>query len=328
MEKKMPNKILFYGDIACDLVIKTEIIPEDGHDAAITDLDLLFGGSSANSAAVASALGADAYYMGFIGNDIYSDLLFKDLNSHNVHTDLVKNVNGKSTMIIAIINNAGDRSMLSYRGVNAEYPYEANFSTLIQDFDAIHISGYCLQNEHSRNTAIALLNEANHQKIPVSIDPSFLSSNLNSPELANLLPLISIIFPNRSEAQQLTKKDSLSQQAEEIHNLGIQLAVLKLDEEGCYISRAKTMTAIQIDAYHQSNLVNTVGAGDAFCAGFLVAHLRGLSLSEAGKIGNASAHIVLEGNGGRDHVPNKKRMKELLEKHNDSVLFQKFYSTH
>ena len=322
----MTKKILFYGDIACDLVIRTEEIPTDGHDITISDLDLQYGGSSANSAAVAAALGAEAYYMGFIGNDIYSQLLLDDLKKNHVKTDFLKQVDGKSTMIIAMINHAGDRSMLSYRGVNAEYAYEADFDKIVQTFDAIHVSGYCLQNDHSKATAIALVDAAAMHKIPVSIDPSFLSSNIHSPELASMMSQLIYIFPNRSEAQQITNELNFRKQADKIHSIGIAFAVLKLDEKGCYISHNKNKDQpIEVSSYPQPNLANSVGAGDAFCAGFLVAHLQGFSLKESGKIGNASAHIILAGNGGRDHLPIQERMQVVLSQHGDASLYKKFY---
>lgn len=325
----MTKKILFYGDIACDLVIHTEAMPEDGfigHDARISDLDLQLGGSSANSAAVAATLGIDAYYMGFVGDDLYSHMLLDDLNQKGVKTDWTQQVSGKSTMIIALIDRSGERSMLSYRGVNANYSYQADFDTLVQNFDAVHISGYCLQDQHSKTTAMALVKAASNHKIPISIDPSFLSSQITTPEFAELLTRLDYIFPNRNEALQMTGNVDPDKQLDTFLQMGIRWPVLKRDKEGCVVFDQNTNQTISINAFAQANIVNAVGAGDAFCAGFLSAHMLGMSPSDAGKIGNAAAHIVLAGKGGRDHLPTRTRMRRVLEDAGEKALFRQFYT--
>jgi ribokinase len=317
----MGVKILFYGDIATDLVIRTEAVPDDGHDASIQDLDLKFGGSSANSAAVAASLGAEAYYMGFVGDDLYSELLIEDLKKNNVKTNLVRQMPGKSTMIVAMINKSGDRTMLSYRGVNAEYSYKTDFDQLVKSFDAIHISGYCLQDKHSKETALNLVKAANKYTIPLSIDPSYLSSHLDSDEFSGILEKLTYLFPNRSEAIQITKSKDLQKQLQLLEEKGIRYPILKLDEQGCAFANKELLNGFEIlPAYPQKNLVNAVGAGDAFCAGFLYAHLQGLSLAQSAKIGNAAAHIVLEGKGGRDHLPSKERMKKVFSPMDQSLV--------
>ncbi len=323
----MTVKILFYGDIAMDLVIETEAMPDDGHDASIKDLDLQFGGSSANSASVAASLGAEAFYMGFVGNDLYSELLIQDLKKNNVRTDLVQEKLGKSSMILAMINKSGERTMLSYRGVNAEYRYEADFQTLVKEFDAIHISGYCLQDQHSKETALKLIDAANKQSIPLSIDPSYLSSHLNSTAFSGILKKLTYLFPNRSEAYQITQTQKLSEQLYILKEKQIVYPILKLDEDGCSFTDQNEAEGIKIiPAYPQTHIKNAVGAGDAFCAGFLCAHLRGFSLTEAAKIGNAAAHVVLAGNGGRDYLPTQSRIKTVLETSNDLALYKNFYA--
>lgn len=323
----MTIKILFYGDIAMDLVIRTEAMPDDGHDATIQDLDLQFGGSSANSAAVAASLGAEAYYIGFVGDDLYSDLLVKDLEKNQVKTNLIRQMPGKSTMIVAMINKAGERTMLSYRGVNAQHTYDTDFIKLVKSFDAIHISGYCLQDQHSKATALNIIEAAWNQSIPLSIDPSYLSSHINTEEFSGILEKLTYIFPNRSEAYQITKTKDPTEQLHIFQDKRICYPILKLDEQGCAFIDNKNNDCIKIiPAYPQKHIVNAVGAGDAFCAGFLYAHIKGLSLTQSSKIGNAAAHIVLEGNGGRDHLPTQERMQSVLTSPEDIALLDKFYS--
>ena len=192
---------------------------------------------------------------------------------------------------------------------------------MVKSFDAIHISGYCLQDKHSKETALNLVKAANKYTIPLSIDPSYLSSHLDSDEFSGILEKLTYLFPNRSEAIQITKSKDLQKQLQLLEEKGIRYPILKLDEQGCAFANKELLNEFEIlPAYPQKNLVNAVGAGDAFCAGFLYAHLQGLSLAQSAKIGNAAAHIVLEGKGGRDHLPSKERMKKVFSPMDQSLV--------
>ena len=66
-------------------------------------------------------------------------------------------------------------------------------------------------------------------------------------------------------------------------------------------------------AYKVDRIVNTSGAGDAFCGGFLSGYLNGLPPEQAARFGNAAAHFILGGHGGHNSVADYEQVVKLIK---------------
>jgi sugar/nucleoside kinase (ribokinase family) len=78
------------------------------------------------------------------------------------------------------------------------------------------------------------------------------------------------------------------------------VVAVKLGDEGCYVTNGKEEHKIPGLTVP---VVDTTGAGDAFCAGFLYGQLKNKSLLECGKIGNFVASRCVEKMGARQGLP-------------------------
>jgi sugar/nucleoside kinase (ribokinase family) len=84
-----------------------------------------------------------------------------------------------------------------------------------------------------------------------------------------LLSVTDIFFPNKIEALAITRSDNIESAAKQLASKS-QLAVVKLGAEGALLqNRDKTIFASTIPV----NVVDTIGAGDSFDAGFLYGYL-------------------------------------------------------
>ena len=87
--------------------------------------------------------------------------------------------------------------------------------------------------------------------------------------ILELIKKADIVFPGEDEASfLLNKKGTPEKTAEEFLQLGCQYVALKLGERGCYVVSQKE-TGIFVPSYKIENIVDTIGAGDGFAAGFL-----------------------------------------------------------
>ncbi len=306
----MNKRILFYGDIGVDIVIETNDFPRLGEDAVVRYASTLPGGSSANSAVVAGRLGACSYYMGLVGNDIYQSMLVRDLEENNVRTNYIRKVEGKNSIIIAMVDGHGERTFFSYRGVNGSVNYGMINRGLTQDFDCVHLSGYSMQDKFSRETSLALVTDAKESGVLLSLDPSHAFAKSHYGNDRGFLSNFDIVMPNQNEAELMTREKDPQKAAKALREMGIKMVVVKMSGDGCWLSYQDR--ELQIPAFVVSKFRNTIGAGDAFCSGFLVGLLHGIAPEYAVRTGNAAANLILKGEGGHSHMPNLEEVIRMI----------------
>lgn len=304
------KRVLFYGDLGIDIIVEADQSPQLGRDAFVRDMHTFVGGSAANSAVVASCLNLDAYFMGLIGDDMFKDALLHDLNLHNVKLDHLREVKGKNTLIFVIVNDTGERTFYSYRGVNGAQQFGEIRNGFTKAFDCVHISGYSMQAECSKATAFRLIEDARANHVLLSLDPSdlFAKSDYGSDE--SFITNFDIVIPNLDEAMLMSKQTDVVRAARTIRRMGAKIVIVKMGREGCFLSSEET--EVFIPAYSLRHIENSIGAGDAFCAGFLSGFLNGLSLENSARIANAAAHFVILGKGGHSNTPNLENVLDLI----------------
>jgi ribokinase len=101
------------------------------------------------------------------------------------------------------------------------------------------------------------------------------------------------------ELRLLTRKD-YREGAKILVREGVRIVGVKLGGRGCYVTDGKEEHLI--DAF-KVRVVDTTGAGDAFCAGFLYGLVHGRDLYSCGKIGNFVASRKIGVIGAREGLP-------------------------
>jgi ribokinase len=309
------KKLLVYGDIAMDVIVKTASISELEEDTNVDDLAITPGGSAANCAAIASDLGLTATFLGNIGNDQWSKLLEKDLKKHHINIKYLNHMSGLATICISIVNGPGNRKFYSYRGVNEISSIVPIPDSFIKQHQCIHLSGYSFQNANSAEMAMELVQSAKKHNLLVSLDPSYLFAR--DLDLANneILKNVDFFYPNREEAYQLTKLHDPLKAAQKIREYGPKVVIVTLDKDGCLVVGDDIQQTIKIN--NDEKVIDTTGAGDAFCAGFLTGVLNGLPLDQSCKIGSAAASHIIARLGAHEYPPSGRDILNILEKNND-----------
>ena len=103
-----------------------------------------------------------------------------------------------------------------------------------------------------------------------------------------------------------------------VREWGIEVVVIKLDEDGCFVATQDTETLVS--AYPAGRVVDAIGAGGAFCAGFLGATLMGSGVVEAAKVGNAAAVHMIGEVGGHEKPPTRRDIMTVLEDNGDRAV--------
>jgi len=306
------QQVTVFGDINVDVLMSIPTYPPPGGDAMATGLILRPGGSVANTAIVLAKLGVQVRLIGRTGDDRWADMALAPLLEYNVDVSAVRRDATESTGLIFIpVTPDGERTMFSYRGANTLIPPQEIGPELLQGSRILHISGYNFLTTPQRTSTWRAVDLAQQAGIPLSLDVGVEPALRARAEIERLLPSVSIILLGMDEARPLFEIDSAEEAAQCALERGVLLAAIKLGRDGCLLADRKRVFR---QPGFQVQVVDTTGAGDAFCAGLLFAYLRRLDLAVSASIANASGALAAAVIGGGPVLPGLDQLIHFLQK--------------
>lgn len=164
----------------------------------------------------------------------------------------------------------------------------------------IHIAGYLHYPQMWNDEIPELLRAARARGQMVSLDPQFPLYPMEGrwmPGVERLLPHLDVLLVDQEEALHITGDASIDQAGQTLLGAGARLVIVKRGAEGasCFTPDGRHFDEPALPV-PESEIADTIGAGDAFDGGVLAALLRGRSPAEAVKIGTRVAALSL-----RDH---------------------------
>ena len=240
------------------------------------------GGSAANATFNATRLGLRSTFLGKLGNDAFARAYRERFAAAGVDTGHFKQADQANARCLALVTPDAQRTMRTCLGAAMTLsPGEIS----VDDFRGCrhaHIEGYLVFN---RALADAVLTAARAAGCSISLDLSSFEVVAAARDwLFEQFRLgLDIVFGNEDEIRALfeTESTDYAAHARALAARGT-LAVVKLGKDGAWLARGDELH--RVDAVAVPEVVDTNGAGDAFAAGFLYGHLRGLPLPACGHI--------------------------------------------
>ncbi|MEM1957250.1 MAG: carbohydrate kinase family protein [Archaeoglobaceae archaeon] len=290
------SSVIGFGALNLDKIYRVDKIPKADEESFVKDLQLFPGGSAANTIVGLSRLGVKSAYIGKVGDDAEGEILLEDLKRERVETKAVIKAKGRSGTAIIFVDDIGNRAILVDPGVNDTIRYEEIDLEFATKFSLLHLTSFICKNGFDSFNSQKKIVE-NFEL--VSFDPGLPYAERGKDEMMKILKKTTIFLPNKIEIERMFGTDYKTA-AEDCISMGIEVVVVKLGKEGCWIRSSERELKVQARSVR---VVDTTGAGDAFNAGFLYGYLKGKDLETCGKLGNYVASLCIQHVGARNGLP-------------------------
>jgi sugar/nucleoside kinase (ribokinase family) len=251
------------------------------------------GGCGSNTAIGLCALGVKTALVAALGYDDAAFLVERYWERVGLDRRFVRHVNGIQTgTSVGLVDSQRQPRFIHATGANAHLgidslPVDAIISTGAR---ALHIAGYFVLPGLLDSRLRQVLAKARQAGLCISLDVVN-SPHMDDPSMLWLcLPEIDIFLCNAVEAQRITGEPDALQAAKNLRRRGAHAVVVKLGAEGCWL---ESQEYSQVFPGLPASVVDTTGAGDAFCAGLIAALLKDADLPQACEAGNAAGRRMV-----------------------------------
>ncbi len=300
----MTFDVVGFGALNLDKLFKVNMIAKEEEEGAILDFKESAGGSAANTVVGLARLELKTGFIGKVAADREGKILLDDFRKEKVDVKGVSvSERGRSGVVMGFIDQKGDRALYVDPGVNDQVDFKDINLDYVSGTEFLHLSSFV--GEKPFKAQKQLIEQLSSVKI--SFDPGAIYSRTGLTAMKPIIRRSYVMFPNGIEVKLLTGQD-YREGARTLTELGADLVAVKLGKRGCYVTDGKDSHLIEP---YKVEAVDTTGAGDAFCAGFIYGLIRGRDLYECGKLGNFVASRCISKMGARTGLPKLEDLKNL-----------------
>ncbi len=282
------------------------IILECGKKVEVQRPFIQVGGGATNTAVAFSRLGLHTAAITKIGKDEAGHLVKKCLDAEGVFTSLVVDDNKEGTAISLVVVKTGiDRAVLVYRGASQRLDLK---DIRLKDLNTKWIYVSALRGE-SVKVLTHLLKYCNKKGIKVAMNPG--SKEL---EMPGLLRYVNVLLLNLEEARRLSNETHLRNIFAKLVGYGPKIIAITAGVRPVFVLyHGKILCAEPLNR----KVVSTLGAGDAFCSGFVASLIINQSIDSAIRIGLLNSYFVIQKFGAKSgliYLKDINKHKRLLSK--------------
>ncbi|MEK8128220.1 ribokinase [Paenibacillus filicis] len=288
--------IIVIGSANMDMVMQTSRIPDRGETMRGSGFFLSPGGKGANQAVASARMGAETWFLGKVGDDLFGGSLAEKLESSGVRTDYLGRETGVSTGVAAITVMDGNNSIILDGGANDRVTpdYVRGFER-----ELLSASAVMLQLEipmETVNETVALLKG----KVPIFLNPA-----PAAPLDDALLQGIDYFTPNEIECRLYTGVEIRSTEdalvaLERLREKGIKYPLITLGDKGIVYYNG---TDSQYKPARKVQAVDTTAAGDTFSGTLAAMITTGRSMDEAVELAQRASAIAVTRHGAQESIP-------------------------
>jgi sugar/nucleoside kinase (ribokinase family) len=275
---------------------------------------ITLGSSSAIVAHNLAALGSRVGFITKVGDDTLGEMALARLGAGGV--DLSRAVRGKGAAsgITVILQHERERHMLTYLGTISDLRFEDLDLAYLASARHFHMSSLFLQRELQPRVP-ELFQRMKAAGLTTSLDTNDDPEDRWEGVLEATLPFVDVLLPNEREAMKMARADDLETALQRLSSR-VQTVVVKMGSRGAMaIHGGEHFSAPGVKV----EVVDQVGAGDSFDAGFLHQFVRGAGLPACLAYGNLCGAFSTTASGGTEAFRDSKAIDEFVRNHGVST---------
>src|SRR5439155_27392147 len=274
-------------------------------------------GTETNFAIGLARLGHQVGWFSRVGDDEFGQFIVNTVRGEGVDTSrVIVDPQAPTGVLFKEKRELGARRIVYYRrgsaasrlapgDLDGDYIGQARY---------LHLTGITpALSETARAAVFAAAELARARGVRVSFDPNLRlrlwTRDQARATLRALLPLCDLVLPGLDEAELLVGQSDPERAADAIRALGPSTVVVKLGPEGGLAVAPEGR--VRAPGVRLERIVDPVGAGDGFAAGFICGQLRGLDLVESLKIANTVGAFATTVVGDVEGLPTWREVQEL-----------------
>jgi 5-dehydro-2-deoxygluconokinase len=303
----------------------------------ISAFNAFVGGCPLNIATGGQRLGLKTAILTGIGNDQVGNFIKHFLDQEGISTEWVPTIEGtRSSAVVLGIEPPDKFPLVYYRENCADINLNIDHVAAIPfaDFKSAAFSGTAFSKDPSRTAMFYALELAKKNNVKTLLDIDFRADQWDDPRsfgvtLRTALSSFNIVVGTEEEilATYLTDKEQLlikhqqisapeirgniNNAIEEIMKSGVETLVVKRGKEGASIFQPGK-DEVKVPGF-PVEVLNVLGAGDAFCAGFSYGLLNDWDLYKSVRMGNACGAIIVTREGCANFMPTNEEVMEFVE---------------
>jgi sulfofructose kinase len=288
--------VLCVGHASYDLVFSVARHPAEDEKIVADALIACGGGPAANAAVTVARLGFTSAFAGYLGEDLYGDKHWQELNGEGVVLRLIVRGASPTPLSAILVKPDGRRALINFKGETKPLSADAI------DFSAI-VSKVILFDGHEPHLSVPLAERARSEGVPMVLDAGSLHAGTEA-----LMERVDYLVCSEKFARQFAvdEETALARLVE-----AAPAVVITLGERGLVWQRGTergALPAFAVDA------VDTTGAGDAFHGAFAAAVAAGMAWDDLLRYASGAGALCCTRMGAREGIPSKKEHCILLQR--------------
>jgi 2-dehydro-3-deoxygluconokinase len=290
----------------------------DGRPVRGSQLELRVAGAESNFAVALRRLGVEAAWASSVGTDPLGDVVIDTLASEGIDLTYVNRRPGAPTGLFLKWREAGRSHVIYHRRGSAAslmnpglVPDEA-----FEDVDLVHLTGITMAlGSKSGELVTDVARRAQARGITVIFDPNYRPALWRDPETAqavqrSVFEHIDWYLCGAEEGHLLFGTNELEELIAAIHGHGVSGTAVRIGSEGAVVSIDGDVRTAAPDRLE--TVLDEIGAGDGFDAGFAYGLLMGWAPVDCARCGNVIAAHALRGTGDWETFPTLGEIEDRL----------------
>lgn len=296
--------ILVCGAINTDLVAQVDRSPEAGETVTGKGFNIFGGGKGANQAVAVARSGGNAVMLGGLGQDDFGSARRLDLEQDSVDTAWVADIEDAPSGVALILVEPDGENRIAYIPA-ATLRVEPEHC--LRALEAVRPTSLLATNELAPDCLRVLFKRATERNCRIVFNAAPFDQHV-----AELAPEVDVIVLNRGEAQALARQSEADDETliQEIGRFGVENVVITLGGDGAIALIDRNVYSVP---GFSVDVVDSTGAGDAFCGAFAARISAGSDPLDAIRYANAAGALAATRDGAQSSIPTAADVRALLE---------------